>query len=40
MHALSLTQPMVYWADDDLGMKLCVAFNDAISAAHRAHPDR
>lgn len=40
MHALSLTQPMVYWADDDLGVQLCVAFNDAISAAHRAHPDR
>lgn len=40
MHALSLTQPMVYWADDDLGVKLSVAFNDAISAAHRAHPDR
>ena len=40
MQALSLTQPMVYWADDDLGVKLCVAFNDAISAAHRAHPDR
>jgi aminocarboxymuconate-semialdehyde decarboxylase len=40
MHALSLTQPMVYWADDDLGMQLCVAFNDAISAAHVAHPDR
>ena len=40
MHALSLTQPMVYWADDDLSMKLCVAFNDAVSAAHRAHPDR
>jgi aminocarboxymuconate-semialdehyde decarboxylase len=36
MHALSLTQPMVYWADDDLGMKLCVAFNDAISVAPRA----
>ncbi len=40
MHALSLTQPMVYWADDDLGMQLCVAFNDAISAAHLAQPDR
>ncbi len=40
MHALSLTQPMVYWADDDLGAQLCVAFNDAISAAHQAHPDR
>jgi len=40
MHALSLTQPMVYWADDELSIKLCVAFNDAVSAAHRAHPDR
>ncbi len=40
MHALSLTQPMVYWADDDLGVQLCMAFNDAISAAHLAHPDR
>ena len=40
MHALSLTQPMVYWADDELGRELCVAFNDAISEAHRRHPDR
>jgi aminocarboxymuconate-semialdehyde decarboxylase len=40
MHALSLTQPMVYWADDELGVQLCVAFNDALSAAHQAHPDR
>jgi len=40
MHALSLTQPMVYWADDDLGEQLCVDYNDAISAAHQAHPHR
>ncbi len=40
MHALSLTQPMVYWADDDLGAQLCVAFNDAISEAHVAYPER
>jgi aminocarboxymuconate-semialdehyde decarboxylase len=40
MHALSLTQPMVYWADDDLGMQLCIAFNDAICAAHEQHPQR
>ena len=40
MHALSLTQPMVYWADDDLGVQLSMAYNDAISAAHRAHPHR
>ncbi len=40
MHALSLTQPMVYWADDPLGLDLCIAFNDAASQAHRKHPDR
>ena len=40
VHVLSLTQPMVYWADDDLGMQLSMAFNDAASAAHRKHPER
>jgi len=40
VHVLSLTQPMVYWAEDDLSLKLSVAFNDAVSAAHRAHPER
>ena len=40
MHALSLTQPMVYWADDELSLQLCMAFNDAASAAHVAYPDR
>ncbi|HET7157855.1 MAG TPA: amidohydrolase family protein, partial [Burkholderiales bacterium] len=40
VHVLSLTQPMVYWADDDLGMQLSMAFNDAASAAHLTHPDR
>ena len=40
MHALSLTQPMVYWAYDELAAELCRAFNDSISAAHLAHPDR
>ncbi|HTP95852.1 MAG TPA: amidohydrolase family protein [Burkholderiales bacterium] len=40
VHALSLTQPMAYWADDELSLQLCVAFNDAVSAAHRAHPGR
>jgi aminocarboxymuconate-semialdehyde decarboxylase len=40
VHALSLTQPMVYWADDDLGMQLSMAFNDAASDAHRKHPER
>ncbi|HEX2825043.1 MAG TPA: amidohydrolase family protein [Burkholderiales bacterium] len=40
VHILSLTQPMVYWADDELGLELSMAFNDAISAAHKAHPER
>src|SRR5438128_627981 len=31
MHALSLTQPMVYWAKPALGVKLSQAFNDACS---------
>lgn len=40
VHVLSLTQPMVYWADDQLGLDLCIAFNDAVSEAHRKHPQR
>jgi aminocarboxymuconate-semialdehyde decarboxylase len=40
VHVLSLTQPMVYWADDELGLELSMAFNDAISAAHVRHPER
>ena len=40
VQALSLTAPMVYWADGATGARLCAAWNDAASAAHRAHPDR
>lgn len=40
MHALSLSGPMVYWGDNDLSYKLCMAWNDAAVAAHQAHPDR
>jgi aminocarboxymuconate-semialdehyde decarboxylase len=40
VHALSLTFPMVYWADPELGTRLARAVNDAISEAHRAHPGR
>jgi aminocarboxymuconate-semialdehyde decarboxylase len=40
VHALSLTSPMVYWADGDLGSRLAAAVNDAMSEAHRAFPDR
>jgi aminocarboxymuconate-semialdehyde decarboxylase len=38
--ALSLTAPMVYWADAATGTRLATAWNDAASAAHVAHPDR
>ena len=38
--ALSLTAPMVYWADGATGARLAGAWNDAASAAHVAHPDR
>ena len=40
VHALSLTQPMVYWAPGDLGKALSEAYNDACVEAHLAHPDR
>lgn len=40
VHALSLTLPMVYWADGDLGLRLARVVNDALSQAHTAYPDR
>jgi aminocarboxymuconate-semialdehyde decarboxylase len=40
VHALSLTAPMVYWADAELGVRLARAVNDAMAAAARAHPGR
>ncbi|HEV8310489.1 MAG TPA: amidohydrolase family protein [Methylomirabilota bacterium] len=40
VHALSLTVPMVYWADGELGSRLARAFNDATAEAHTAYPDR
>jgi aminocarboxymuconate-semialdehyde decarboxylase len=40
MHALSLTVPMVYFADGELGQRLSQAVNDSMSEAHRAFPDR
>jgi aminocarboxymuconate-semialdehyde decarboxylase len=39
-HALSLMPPMVYWADDRIGVRLARAVNDAIAAAVKLHPDR
>jgi aminocarboxymuconate-semialdehyde decarboxylase len=40
VHALSLTGPMVYWADAEVSHKLSREWNDAAVAAHNAHPDR
>ncbi len=40
IHALSLTQPMVYWASPDLSLRLSEAYNDACVAAHQAYPER
>lgn len=40
VHALSLTTPMVYWADGDLGVRLARAVNDAMAQAHTGFPDR
>jgi len=40
VQALSLTDPMVYWADGALSHKLAMAWNDAAVAAHKAYPDR
>jgi aminocarboxymuconate-semialdehyde decarboxylase len=40
VHALSLTFPMVYWADAELGGRLARVVNDAMSQAHVAYPDR
>ena len=38
--AMSLTNPMVYWAPPAFGLKLARAYNDACADLHRAHPDR
>ena len=40
IHALSLTTPMVYWAPDDLSLRLSQAYNDGCVIAHEKYPDR
>jgi aminocarboxymuconate-semialdehyde decarboxylase len=40
VHALSLTVPMVYFADGEVGQRLAEVVNDSMSEAHRAFPDR
>src|SRR5687768_10028213 len=39
-HAMSLSQPMVYWAKADLAQKLTEAYNDALAEAHVKYPKR
>ena len=40
VHALSLSQPMVYWASAQLANRLSCAFNDELARAHALHPQR
>jgi hypothetical protein len=40
VRVFSLTNPMVYWAPPEFGLKLSRAFHDACAAAHRKHSDR
>jgi aminocarboxymuconate-semialdehyde decarboxylase len=40
VQAISLTAPMLYWADAELSTKLAKTWNDAASAAHQAYPSR
>src|SRR5690242_9989235 len=39
-HALSLSQPMVYWAQGDLARRVTETYNDALARAHEQHPER
>ncbi|HEX4928625.1 MAG TPA: amidohydrolase family protein [Burkholderiales bacterium] len=39
-HALSLSQPMVYWAGRALGERLAATFNEELAAAHAHAPGR
>src|SRR5262249_35210960 len=38
VHLLSLSLPMVYWAERTLAHKLSAAFNDATAEVHTRHP--
>jgi aminocarboxymuconate-semialdehyde decarboxylase len=40
LQAISLTAPMLYWADAELSAKLAIAWNDAATTAHQAYPTR
>src|SRR5204863_7028552 len=40
VHALSLSQPMLYWADGELAKRMSETYNDALERAHERHPRR
>jgi aminocarboxymuconate-semialdehyde decarboxylase len=40
LYALSMTNPMVYWAPPQFALKLSRAVNDACAAAHMRYPER
>jgi aminocarboxymuconate-semialdehyde decarboxylase len=40
VHLLSLSQPMVYWADRSIGEKLAATFNETLAHAHERYPRR
>jgi aminocarboxymuconate-semialdehyde decarboxylase len=39
-YALSMTNPLMYWASPGFGLELCAAHNDACVEAHNKYPDR
>ena len=39
-YALSMTNPLMYWAPAGFGLELAAAHNDACVEAHRKYPDR
>jgi aminocarboxymuconate-semialdehyde decarboxylase len=40
MQAVSMSNPMVYWGDEDFSHRMAVAWNDGASAAHLQYPTR
>jgi aminocarboxymuconate-semialdehyde decarboxylase len=40
VHALSLSQPMLYWAGREDGIRLASMYNDELARAHALHPGR
>lgn len=40
VQALSLSQPMIYWAGREDGLALAALYNDCLADAHAAHPEQ